>query len=87
MTPTLAQIQEHFSKAKEIRCLKLNVPIDVAAVKFFLFDETENCWNGPFGLVTFWKDGSYAEITKKKCGEGCTGCKPCEEKRKLKNKE
>lgn len=85
MTPTLAQIQEHFSKVKEIRCLKLNVPIDVSAVKFFLFDETENCWNGPFGLVTFWKDGSYAEITKKKCNpEDCKKCEDCADKRKNK---
>lgn len=83
-TPTHATVKKHFAKAKEIRCLTLNTTIGVAMVKNFLFDEKENAWTGPLGLVTFWKDGKYAEITKKKCGD-CKNCKPCVEKRKLKS--
>lgn len=85
LIPTLNHIKEHFSKAKEIRCLKLNVPIDVSRVRDYQFSEEDQSWNGPAGLVCFWKDGSYAEITKKKCNpEDCRKCKECSEKRKNK---
>lgn len=83
-TPTLSEIKEHFAKAKEIRCLRLNAVIGVSNVTEFAFDEKDNSWNGPAGLICFWKDGQFAEITKKKCGKDCAGCKPCAEKRKNK---
>lgn len=87
MTPTLQEIQEHFEKAKEIRCLRLNSEVNVANVKTFSYDEKDNSWNGPAGIVMFWqKDLGFAEITKKKCGKDCAGCKPCQEKRNA-NKE
>lgn len=84
MTPTLPEIKAHFEKAKEIRCLKLNSVINVAHVKEFTWNEQEQSWNGPAGIVCFWKDGQFAEITRKKCGKDCAGCKPCAEKRKKK---
>lgn len=83
MTPTLEQIQEHFAKAKEINCLKLNIRVDVSLVQNFTYNEYENSWLGIGGVICFWKDNVFAEITKKKCNpEDCQKCKNCAEKRK-----
>lgn len=82
MTPTLEEIKEHFSKAKEINCLRLNIKVDVSSVSNFTFDESDGSWNSFGGVICFWKGDKYAEITKKKCAPGCQGCKPCDEKRK-----
>lgn len=85
-TPTLEQIKEHFAKAKEINCLNLNIRVDVSLVNNFTYNEKDNSWMGIGGIICFWKNDLFAEITKKKCAAGCTGCKPCEEKRKNKQK-
>ena len=83
-TPTLPTVKKRFTKAKEIRCLSLNAIINVATVKDFTFNEAENAWKS--GPLTFWKDGKYAEITKKKCNPAdCKKCKECAEKRKNRN--
>ena len=82
--PAIEQIKEHFSKAKEIRCLRLNSAVNVANVVSYTYDEKENSWNSIAGVVCFWKQGQYAEITKKKCGPDCKNCKPCREQRKAK---
>ena len=73
MTPTLQEIQEYFSKAKEIRCLRLNSAVNVANVKNYTYNEADKSWNGPAGVVCFWLNGTYAEITKKRC-EKCKNC-------------
>lgn len=86
-TPNLDQIKDHFSKAKEIRCLNLNVVVNVVSVNNFTYNEKENSWMGIGGVICFWKNGQFAEITKKKCATGCTGCKPCDEKRKQLKKQ
>lgn len=85
-TPPLQQIKDHFAKAKEINCLKLKIKVDVSLVSNFIYNEAENAWMGIGGVICFWKDGKYAEITKKKCSKDCTGCKPCQEQRKNKQK-
>jgi len=83
--PTINHIKEHFAKAKEINCLKLNIRVDVSTVKNFTYNEAENSWVGIGGVICFWREGQFAEITKKKCNpEDCKNCKPCAEKRKNK---
>lgn len=81
--PTLPTVKKRFAKAKEIRCLNLDTIIGVAQAKQFTYNEADNSWN--VGVVCFWRDGQYAEITKKKCDKPCGKCKECGEKRKLKN--
>jgi hypothetical protein len=77
------EIKAHFDRAKEIRCINHNILVDVSAVKDFEFYETTNEWRNLGGTVCFWKDGTFAEITRKKCNpENCKGCKPCREKTK-----
>lgn len=81
-TPNLEEIKEHFAKAKEINCLSLNIRVDVSLVSNFTYSEEDNSWKGIGGIICFWKENKFAEITKKKCGKDCAGCKPCSEKRK-----
>lgn len=84
MTPTLEEIKEHFSRAKEIRCLSLDIIVDVSTVVNYTYDEKKQEWKSIGNMVCFWKNGRYADITKKKCNPAeCKGCKPCAEKRKL----
>lgn len=86
MNPAHEEIKSHFEKAKEINCLRLNIRVDVSSVKNFEYNEADESWNSIGNIICFWSKGQFAEITKKKCGKDCTGCKPCEEKRKAKNK-
>lgn len=82
-TPTLEEIKDHFAKAKEIRCLNLNVVVNVVSVSNFTYNEKDDSWMGIGGVICFWKNGQFAEITKKKCNpEDCKNCAPCAEKRK-----
>lgn len=82
-TPTLEEVKEHFAKAKEIICLKLKIKVDVSSVSNFTFSEADNSWSAIGGVICFWKDGQYSQITKKKCNPAdCLKCKECAEKRK-----
>lgn len=82
MTPTQQQIKQHFEKAKEIKCLRLGIIVDVSIVSNYSYNEKDNSWNSIGNIICFWKDGQFATITKKKCGPDCKGCKPCAQKRK-----
>lgn len=80
--PTIEDVKRHFKNAKEIRCLSLDIVVDVSYVVNFTYDEKSNSYVSIGGMISFWKDGHYATITKKKCNpETCTGCKPCQEKK------
>jgi len=68
---TIEEITANFSKAKEIRCLKLGTPVGVCHAGPPTYNEQDNSWHS--GPVVFWKDGVFATITKTK-GAGCTGC-------------
>lgn len=71
MEPSIEQIQEHFKNAKTIRCLKFNAVIEVSYVTDFVFDKEENAYRAKGNPVTFWRNGTYAEIVK------CKKCKNC----------
>lgn len=72
-TPTQEHVQDYFKEAKEIKCLLLKTIINVSYVKEIKYDSVSNSYVSIGGIVTFWKNGEYAEITKKKC----TNCKKC----------
>lgn len=75
-TTTDAKVSAHFKNAKEIICLNLNIKVDVTYVKKFSYKTAINSYVAIGGVVTFWKDGVFAEITKhKKCEKDCNGCK------------
>ena len=79
--PTLEEIKNHFSKAKEIRCLKLKTTIGVFNFTNWVYNEEENSWNSNNGMVCFWKDGVFATITKKRCS-GNDECIECKKKKR-----
>lgn len=81
MTPTLEEIKTYFSKAKEIRCLRLGIPVGVCQVKKYAYNEENNSWEA--AGVVFWQKGVFAQITKSKCSSA--PCEGCLKKRKLKN--
>lgn len=82
MIPTQEEIKQHFEKAKEIRCLRLGIVVDVSIISRYSYNEEDESWNAIGNMICFWRDGQYAEITKKKCSPDCRNCKPCAEKRK-----
>lgn len=83
--PTDAEVLKHFKNAKEIHCLNLNIPIDVSYVKKFSYKPDINSYVAIGGKVTFWVDGKYAKITKKKvCDKDCIDCKNCSSKKNSK---
>lgn len=71
--PTEEEIKTHFAKAKEIRCLASGNSTAVTAVKAYEYDAATASWTSKGGAVTYWKNGVYAEITKKRC-EKCKNC-------------
>lgn len=70
--PTLAEVQEHFAKAKEVRCLATGNPVGVHRISSFEYSEDKG-WTSIGGNVTFWLNNEYADITRKKCDK----CKNC----------
>lgn len=80
MTPIQEEITQHFARAKEIICVSTGLRVNVSSVRGYSYKEKENSYH--VGEVTFWKDGQYAEITKKKCNpEECKKCRNCGDKR------
>lgn len=77
--PTPEEVLEYFSKAKEIRCLSLDIPVNIVHVSRFNYDAGSNSYTSNGGVICVWKDNEYATILKKKCGPDCKGCKPCQE--------
>lgn len=70
MKPSIEQIKSHFNNAKQIKCLRMKGVVDVTYVTDFEYNEKDNSYTSS-GVVTFWKDGVYAEIVK------CKKCKNC----------
>lgn len=66
LIPTESEVKNHFSKAKEIRCLNLDISVNIAYVNKFKYSEKDNAYFASGNIVTVWKDGTYAEITKEK---------------------
>lgn len=77
--PTPEEVKEHFSKAKEIRCLKLDIVVNINYVSRFDYDKESNSYTSNGGVICVWKDNVYATIVKKKCNEKCLGCRPCQD--------
>lgn len=73
--PTLSDIQKHFCRAKQVRCLKTGLAINIEHNPGFEFKD--NAYTSIGGAVVFWKEGQYAEILNKHK-------KPCEECKKKK---
>ena len=71
--PTPEEVKEYFSSAKEVRCLNLDVIVNIKHVNRIEFKENTNSYVSSGGLIVFWKDGNFATITKKKC----LNCKNC----------
>lgn len=81
--PSLKKVKEHFSQAREVFCLKSKIPVNIASVKSFIFNEADRSFTTIGGAVMVWKDGLYAEITKKKCNPAdCKECAKCKENQK-----
>lgn len=82
-TPTLPELKSYFERAKEIRCLNLDMVIGVNEVNDFEYHESTNSWTAMGSTVTFWREGVFADITRKNCDPAkCKGCKPCADKLK-----
>lgn len=71
--PTPEEVQNHFSNAKEVKCLNLDVIVNISYVTRFDFNSKTNSYTSNGGVIVVWNDGKYAEIIKKKCGK----CKEC----------
>jgi len=81
--PSHDALKSHFERAKEIRCLNSGLVIGVNEVTEFEYHEDTNSWTSMGSTVAFWKDGQFADITRKKCDPSkCKGCRPCAEKSK-----
>lgn len=78
--PTAEDVKNHFALAKEIRCLKMDIPINITYATNYAYNEENNSYSLLNGVVVVWKDGNYATILKKKCSKDCGDCKPCKEK-------
>lgn len=72
--PTPEEVKNHFSTAKEVRCLNLDVIVNISYVTRFEFNEKTNTYTTNGGVIVVWKDGIFATITKKKC-LNCKNCK------------
>jgi hypothetical protein len=72
-TPTQEHVQDYFKEAKEIKCLLLKTIINISYVKEIKYDSVSKSYVSIGGIVTFWKNREYAEITRKKC----INCKEC----------
>ena len=71
--PTPEEEKNHFSTAKEVRCLKLDIVVNINHVSSFDYQEKSNSYTSHGGVIVVWKDGIFATITKKKC----LNCKNC----------
>lgn len=72
--PTHEEIQEYFSKAKEIKCLNLKVVVNISYVSNFSYDSNSKAYYAAGKIICVWNqyDG-YAQIVKKNC-ENCKNC-------------
>lgn len=59
-------IQRRYKKAKSIHCLKLNKEVDIQNISKLMYNPGENTVTSGSGIICFWKDGVFAEITKAK---------------------
>ena len=73
--PTPEEVKEYFSKAKEIRCLRLDIILNIEYCNNFNYDDKTNSYTTLGGVVVVWKEGNFAEITKKRCEKKCPTCK------------
>lgn len=73
--PRPSSIANHFSDSKTVRCLKTGIQVDVTNNNTYEYNKDTNSYTSVGGVVTFWKDGEYAEtinyITKKCRCENC----------------
>lgn len=77
--PKLTTVANHFLNAKEVKCLKTGLVIDVTSNSSYEFNKLNKSYTSVGGAVTFWKDGEYAEIIS--CiSKKCKNCK-CNEKK------
>ena len=75
-TPTHQEIIKHFEKAKEIKCLDLDIVVNINHVSSFNYDVASGNYYASNGLICVWNSKKgYAPITKKKCNKG--ECKKC----------
>lgn len=71
--PTIAQVRARMKHAKEIKCLRTGIIIDISAVKDYDKDKANQRYSTPGGKIVVYQNGQYAEIiTKKDCK-----CKSC----------
>lgn len=72
--PKLSEVVYHFRNAREIRCVKTGMVLDVSLGMEIIFK------NGAYtianGMVALWESGAYADITKKKPNAKCK-CETC----------
>ena len=83
VTPRKLTVTKHFANAKEIRCLKTGMLVDISLPSEPRLVEGEYVLGN--GSLVIWSEGNYAEITKKVKECNCTNCK-CDKKNDLKLK-
>ncbi len=74
MIPTKLEVLKHFKLAEEVYCLVNKINVNISGISDFEFDESANAFTSIGGAVVFWKDGTYATITK---ARKCNNCKKC----------